>query len=82
MAAAVGIGIQDILEAVGTRVPPPAGPTIRPRRMLVFDSKYDAYRGVIHTCGFFRTFRSGEMMMLMSSGQKSEIKEVGNVPRA
>ncbi len=73
-----GIGIQEILEAVVTRVPPPRWTDYPTTRMLVFDSKYDSYRGVIsHVRVFSGTFRSGEMMMLMSSGQRSEIKEVG-----
>src|SRR5512141_2852492 len=42
-----GIGIQDILEAVVTRVPPPRWTDYPTTRMLVFDSKYDSYRGVI-----------------------------------
>jgi GTP-binding protein LepA len=73
-----GIGIEDILEAVVKRVPPPRWTDYPTTRMLVFDSKYDAYRGVIsHVRVFSGRFKSGEMMMLMSSGQKSEIKEVG-----
>src|SRR5882672_5335962 len=73
-----GIGITDILEAIVTRVPPPRWTDYPTTRMLVFDSKYDSYRGVIsHVRVFSGTFRAGEMMMLMSSGQKSEIKEVG-----
>ena len=73
-----GIGIEDILEAVVTRIPPPRWTDYPTTRMLVFDSKYDAYRGVIsHVRVFSGTFKAGEMMMLMSSGQKSEIKEVG-----
>jgi len=73
-----GIGILEILEAIVTRIPPPRWTKYPTTRMLVFDSKYDAYRGVIsHVRVFSGTFRAGEMMMLMSSGQKSEIKEVG-----
>jgi GTP-binding protein LepA len=73
-----GIGILEILEAVVLRIPPPRWTDYPTTRMLVFDSKYDAYRGVIsHVRVFSGTFRAGEMMMLMSSGQRSEIKEVG-----
>ena len=73
-----GIGILEILEAIVSRVPPPRWTDYPTTRMLVFDSKYDAYRGVIsHVRVFSGTFKAGEMMMLMSSGQKSEIKEVG-----
>ncbi len=73
-----GIGIQDILEAVVTRIPPPRWTDYPATRALVFDSKYDSYRGVIsHVRVFSGTIRAGEMMLLMSTGQRSEIKEVG-----
>jgi len=73
-----GIGIVDILEAVVTRVPPPRWTDYPQVRALVFDSIYDSYRGVIAYCRVFSgSVRAGEVMMLMSTGQKSEIKEVG-----
>jgi GTP-binding protein LepA len=73
-----GIGIEDILEAVVSRVPPPRWAEYPQTRALVFDSLYDAYRGVIaYVRVFSGSIRAGEMMMLMSSGLKSEIKEVG-----
>jgi GTP-binding protein LepA len=73
-----GIGIQDILEAVVSRIPPPRWTNYPNLRALVFDSKYDSYRGVIsHARVFSGTVKAGDVMMLMSTGQKSEIKEVG-----
>ena len=73
-----GIGIQDILEAVVTRIPPPRWTDYPTLRALVFDSKYDSYRGVISYARVFSgTIKAGEMMMLMSTGQRSEVKEVG-----
>jgi GTP-binding protein LepA len=73
-----GIGIEDILEAVVHRVPPPRWAEIPQLRTLVFDSLYDSYRGVIaYVRVFSGTIRAGDMMMLMSTGQKSEVKEVG-----
>ena len=73
-----GIGIEDILEAVVTRIPPPRWTDYPGTRLLVFDSKYDAYRGVIsHVRVFSGTMKAGEMMMCMSTGQRSEVKEVG-----
>ena len=73
-----GIGIEDILEAVVKRVPPPRWTDNPALRALVFDSKYDSYRGVISYIRVFSgTLKASEMMMLMSTGQKAEVKEVG-----
>jgi GTP-binding protein LepA len=73
-----GIGIEEILEAVVHRVPPPRWTETPQLRTLVFDSLYDSYRGVIaYVRVFSGTLRAGDMMMLMSTGQKSEVKEVG-----
>jgi GTP-binding protein LepA len=73
-----GIGIEDILEAVVKRVPPPRWTDDPALRMLVFDSIYDSYRGVIAYARVFSgSVRAGDMMMLMSTGQRAEVKEVG-----
>ncbi|AWI08165.1 translation elongation factor 4 [Ereboglobus luteus] len=73
-----GIGIQDILEAVVTRIPPPRWRDHKGTRALVFDSLYDSYRGVITYARVFSgALRAGDGMTLMSTGQKAEIKEVG-----
>ncbi|HYD83451.1 MAG TPA: GTP-binding protein, partial [Opitutus sp.] len=73
-----GIGIEDILEAVVQRVPPPRWADHPHTRALVFDSLYDSYRGVIaYVRVFSGVMKAGDMMMLMSNGQKSEVKEVG-----
>jgi GTP-binding protein LepA len=73
-----GIGIEEILEAVVSRIPAPRWADYPTLRALVFDSKYDAYRGVISYARVFSgTIKAGEMMMLMSTGQRAEVKEVG-----
>jgi GTP-binding protein LepA len=73
-----GIGIVDILEAVVARVPPPRWTDYPQMRTLIFDSIYDSYRGVIAYARVFSgAVKAGDMMMLMSTGQKSDIKEVG-----
>jgi GTP-binding protein LepA len=73
-----GIGIEDILEAVVQRIPPPRWTEYPQTRILVFDSLYDSYRGVISYARVFSgSIRAGEHMLLMSNGTKSEVKEVG-----
>jgi GTP-binding protein LepA len=73
-----GIGIVDILEAVVSRVPPPRWTEYPQPRALVFDSLYDSYRGVIaYGRVFSGSYKAGDMLMLMSTGQRAEIKEVG-----
>ncbi|MCX6956365.1 MAG: translation elongation factor 4, partial [Verrucomicrobia bacterium] len=73
-----GIGIVDILEAVVARVPPPRWQDYPQTRALVFDSLYDSYRGCIaYVRVFSGAIKAGDMMMLMSTGQKAEVKEVG-----
>ncbi|PHX73247.1 MAG: elongation factor 4 [Opitutia bacterium] len=73
-----GIGIVDILEAVVARVPEPRWQEYPQMRALVFDSLYDSYRGCIaYVRVFSGAIKAGDMMVLMSTGQKAEVKEVG-----
>ncbi len=73
-----GIGIEDILEAVVARIPPPRWTEYPQTRALVFDSLFDSYRGVISYARIFSgTIKAGEQMLLMSNDVKSEVKEVG-----
>ncbi len=73
-----GIGVDAILEAIVKQVPPPADTTEEPLRALVFDSYYDAYRGVIV---YFRimdgTLNVGEKVRFMNSGCDYVIDELG-----
>jgi GTP-binding protein LepA len=76
--AKTGVGIEDILEAIVEIVPHPAADKEKDLRALIFDSYYDAYRGVVV---FFRVVdgevRKGDKVHFMNSGKEYEVLEVG-----
>jgi GTP-binding protein LepA len=73
-----GIGIDEILEAVVQRIPPPKTFNDDLIRCLVFDSVFDSYRGVVtYVRNFSGTIVAGTPITLMQSNRKYEIKEVG-----
>ena len=74
-----GIGIEDILEAVVARIPPPK-PTGAPSlQALGFDSYFDTYKGVVtHVRVFNGELKGGQMVKLLHSGKTVEVKEVGS----
>jgi GTP-binding protein LepA len=73
-----GIGIDDVLEAVVTRIPPPVGEPEQPLRALIFDAQYDVYRGVVLICRIKEgTMRAGQKILLMHTQKEYEVEEVG-----
>jgi len=73
-----GLGIEDILEAIVHRLPPPRWADYPQTRALVFDSAYDSYQGVIcYVRMFSGSFKAGDEIYLMSEGTRAQIKEVG-----
>jgi GTP-binding protein LepA len=73
-----GIGIDEILEAVVARVPPPSGDVDAPLQALIFDSKYDAYRGVIvYVRVMHGVVRQGQRIRMMSTDKDFVVDEVG-----
>src|SRR5471032_693682 len=71
-----GIGIADVLEAVIARLPPPAGDAAAPLKALIFDSWYDAYRGVVIVVRVLEgTLKAGTKVRLMAEGQDYEIEQ-------
>jgi len=76
--AKAGIGIEEILEAVVARIPPPSVMKDERLRALVFDSVFDTYRGVIaYTRIFSGEIKVGTPILLMQTNQKYDVKEVG-----
>lgn len=74
-----GIGIQDILEAIVERVPPPKSTGEKSLQALAFDSYYDTYKGVVtHVRVCNGELKPGMMVKLLHSGQNFEVKEVGS----
>jgi GTP-binding protein LepA len=73
-----GVGVRDILEAVVERVPPPSGSADAPLKALIYDSWYDAYRGVIVQIRVIDgTIRAGMKVTMMINGQSYDIDQVG-----
>jgi GTP-binding protein LepA len=73
-----GIGVDEILEAIVQRIPPPRGQRDAALRALIFDSHYDTYKGVIAYCRFIDGFvRAGEQIRMLSNGVRGEAMEVG-----
>ncbi len=73
-----GIGIQEVLEAIVSILPPPAGDPDLPLKALIFDSHYDAYRGtIVHFRVFQGTLQAGDTIMFLSNGARHKVEEVG-----
>ena len=73
-----GTGVHEILEAIVKRLPPPRGNPDAPLKALIFDSWYDAYRGVIIlTRVLDGVIRPDTKIRLMAKGQEYEVEQVG-----
>jgi len=78
ISAKLGIGIEEVLEAIIKFIPPPRGDEQAPLQALIFDSYFDSYKGAI--C-YFRVVsgqvRKGDIIRMMSTGKEYEVIELG-----
>ncbi len=78
VSAKLGYGIEEVLEALVARVPPPRGDADRPLQALIFDSFFDSYRGAI---SYIRVFegqvKKGDLIRMMATGKEYEVSEIG-----
>ncbi len=78
VSAKEGTGIEAVLEAIVTRLPPPAGDPARPLKALIFDSHYDPYRGtVVHFRVFNGRVQAGDTIVFMSNNATYRVEGVG-----
>ncbi|MEW6388762.1 MAG: translation elongation factor 4 [Thermodesulfobacteriota bacterium] len=73
-----GLGIDAVLEAIVTRIPPPKGRVEAPLSALIFDAQYDTFRGTVVSCRVFDgRVRPGDTIRLMSHRTTYKVEEVG-----
>ena len=73
-----GINIEEVLEQIVTKIPAPSGDPKAPLKALIFDSIYDAYKGVIIFCRIFDgSIKKGTNMRMLATGAEAEVVEVG-----
>ncbi len=74
-----GIGIEEILEAIVDRIPPPKGDPQAPLAALIFDAQYDPFRGTVIHCRIFDgNVKSGDMIRFMFNNTVYRVEEVGH----
>ena len=78
ISAKMGTNIEEVLEQIVTKIPAPVGDESAPLKALIFDSIYDAYKGVIIFCRIFEgTVKKGTRIHMMATGMEEEVVEVG-----
>ena len=76
--AKTGEGIEDVLEAIVERLPPPVGDPEAPPQALIFDAQYDSYRGAVLLVRVMEgTLRPGQRILLMHTDKSYNVEEVG-----
>lgn len=78
ISAKAGINIEQVLEQIVSKIPAPQGDPDAPLQALIFDSLYDAYKGVIVFCRIKEgTIKRGTQALMMATGATAEVVEVG-----
>ena len=78
ISAKMGTNIDEVLEQIISKIPAPNGDPDASLQALIFDSIYAAYKGVIIFCRIFDgTVRKGQQILMMATGAKAEVVEVG-----
>lgn len=78
ISAKTGLNVDQVLEEIVAKVPAPTGDSKAPLQALIFDSLYDAYKGVIVFCRIKEgTVKKGTPILMMATGAKAEVVEVG-----
>ncbi len=78
ISAKTGQNVHEVLEQIVSKIPAPEGDPHAPLKALIFDSKYDPYKGVIVFCRIKEgTVKKGTPMLMMATGAKAEVVEVG-----
>ncbi len=78
ISAKTGVNIDQVLEAIVEKIPAPQGDPDAPLQALIFDSKYDSYKGVIVFCRIQEgTVKAGTKIKMMATGASAEVVEVG-----
>ncbi len=73
-----GLNIEDVLEQIVAKIPAPQGDANAPLKALIFDSVYDAYKGVIIFCRVMEgTVKAGTRIRMMATGAEAEVVELG-----
>ncbi len=78
ISAKTGLNIDQVLEQIVAKIPAPSGDAEGPLKALIFDSKYDSYKGVIIFCRLFDgSVKKGTRIRMMATGAEVEVVEVG-----
>ena len=78
VSAKLGQGVDELIEAIVGKLPPPSGDAAKPLQALIFDAQYDAYRGVVVLCKVAEgTLQPGQSIRFMHTGKEYDVEEVG-----